>query len=73
MRGIPCRPDGKKLMQINALSSLNAVVQTGVQRATSTVPPKPQTTAPAAPVGAGGDSDGDNDGGRVGTQLNVKA
>lgn len=56
-------------MQINAVSGLNATVQAGVQRATSAVPPKPQTVAPAAPVGAGGDSDGS----RVGTQLNVKA
>ena len=60
-------------MQINAVSGLKAAVESGVQRVTAPVPPKPHTTAPAAPVGAGGDSDGDNDGGRVGTQINVKA
>jgi len=60
-------------MQINSVSGLNAVVQAGVQRATSAAPPKPQTSAPVAPAGGGGDADGDNDGSRVGTQLNVKA
>lgn len=59
-------------MQVSGASSLNALIQTGLQAAQQNQPPKP-AAQPVAPAATGGDADGDNDGSRVGSQLNVKA
>jgi hypothetical protein len=57
-------------MNVSAASSLNALVQLGLQ--SQQQPTKPAAVAPA-PAAPASDADGDNDGSRVGTQLNVKA
>ena len=59
-------------MNVSAASSLNALIQLGLQ--SQQQPGRTTAAAPApAPAATGSDADGDNDGSRVGTQLNVKA
>ena len=58
-------------MNVTATTSLNALIQQGIQ---SQQQPKKPAAAPTPPPPAPAtDSDGDNDGSRVGTQLNVQA
>jgi hypothetical protein len=58
-------------MNVSAASSLNALVQLGLE--SQQQPAKPAAAHVQAPAAAVSDGDGDNDGSRVGTQLNVKA
>jgi hypothetical protein len=59
-------------MNISGASSLNALIQMGLQ--SQGQPAKPVAATPTPPPAtAGSDADGDNDGSRVGTQLSVKA
>jgi hypothetical protein len=58
-------------MNVGAPSSLNALIQLGLQAQQQ--PAKSASVPPPAATPAASDADGDNDGSRVGTQLNVKA
>lgn len=60
-------------MNVGSATSLDALVQLGLQAEQR--PARPATTPAHAPAAAAAarDADGDNDGGRLGTQLNVKA
>jgi hypothetical protein len=59
-------------MNVGAPSTANALIPLGLQARQPPVNPAAATPAPTA-VTAGSDADGDNDGSRVGTQLDVKA
>ena len=58
-------------MNVTATAGVNALIQHGIK--SQQQPAKPAAAPPPPSAAAASDGDGDNDGSRVGTQLNVTA